>query len=352
MKILLRLKVKDSLYIRLLRNHPFLWLWSGQGISTFGDVFFNLAAMWVVYTQSGSALQTAFIQVIWQLCPIIFGIPAGLLADRWDRRYIMIITNLLSALTLSTLTTTLPAQGRLSPLAIFATIFLLNSLSTFFGPASFALIPQIVERDLLTVASGISTSTRQLATLVGSALAGLVLAATGTSWALIIDALSFLYAAFTLVMARLPPRNTTSSNNKQNILWLYELQGGWRVLNEHPVIRALLWFGVLINVASLLGPLQPTLISQRLHGNAAVYGAIDAMSVIGGIVGGVLAGPLERKVKAGYLMVIGYSVTGICVLGIAASTSFPLTAGLEFISALGITVSNVVSGALQQALIP
>src|SRR5438067_13515395 len=92
-----------SVYLRVLRNRTLLLLWSGQSVSMIGDTFFNLAIMWVIYTQSGSALQTSLIQVVWHLDSIIFGPLAGIFADRWDRKRIMVVANLLSAVVVGAL---------------------------------------------------------------------------------------------------------------------------------------------------------------------------------------------------------------------------------------------------------
>ena len=68
-------------------------LWSGQSVSYFGDAFFNLAVMWVVWSETQSTLQTAIIQAVWHIPDIIFAPLAGVLADRWDRKAIMVTTN-------------------------------------------------------------------------------------------------------------------------------------------------------------------------------------------------------------------------------------------------------------------
>ncbi len=68
-------------------------LWSGQSVSYFGDAFFNLAVMWVVWSETQSTLQTAIIQAVWHIPDITFAPLAGVLADRWDRKAIMVTTN-------------------------------------------------------------------------------------------------------------------------------------------------------------------------------------------------------------------------------------------------------------------
>src|SRR5437868_13907930 len=116
---------EGSLYLRVLRNRTVLLLWSGQGVSLVGDSFFNLAVMWVIYTQSHSALQTSLIQVVWHLDRIIFSPLAGILADRWDRKRIMVLTNLLSAVVVGALAAVMLARGQAPSAAIFMVVFLL-----------------------------------------------------------------------------------------------------------------------------------------------------------------------------------------------------------------------------------
>jgi len=310
-----------SLYLRVLRNRTVLVLWSGQSISTLGDTFFNLAIMWIVYTQSGSALQTSLIQVVWQLDRIIIGPVAGLLADRADRKRILVVANLLAAGVVGALATLMAERGQAPSAAVFLAVFLLNGLNTVAGPARAALLPEIVERDLLATASGLFSTVGSIASLCGSALAGIVVAAVGAAWAVAGDAASFLIAALVVALAPLPARRhqpaPTSDQTRSSFLW--EIRDGWRVIMEQPVLRALVWLSMLINMAAFLGPLYPALVSQRLHGGAVALGVIEAAGVVGGIIGGAVAGPLERRVGAGPLLISGWGMAGGCTVGMACA---------------------------------
>lgn len=345
-------KPKGSVYRQVLRNRAWMLLWSGQTVSTVGDTFFNLAVVWAVYTQSGSALRTAVIQVVWQLSSTLFSPLAGALTDRWDRKRIMIIANVLSAVVVGVLAAVIFAQGQVSPLVIFVAVFLLNSLNTFFAPATFSIMPEVVGRDLLVTASGLFSSARQVASLIGSALAGVVIVAVGVAWAVVADALSFLFAALSIAVAPLPARTLSPSSSEKRPSLLHEVIDGWRTIVGQPVVWVLVWLAVLINVASFMGPLIPALVRLRLHGGAEVYGTLQAVSIIGGMSGGALAGVLERRLGAGRLLAAGWSLAGVCVLGIAASTSLPLTVVLQATQAFGLIVSGVSINALMQALVP
>lgn len=147
-------KPTGSGYPRLLRNRAFTLLWGAGIVSTFGDAFFNIAVLWVVYTQTGSTLQTAIVQVVWNLSDAIFGPLAGVLADRWDRKWILVATNILSAIVVAGLAGLMAGRGGASPPAIFVTVFALNLLSTFVAPVTAALMPALVGRELLATAGG------------------------------------------------------------------------------------------------------------------------------------------------------------------------------------------------------
>ncbi len=109
---------------------------------------------------------------------------------------------------------------------------------------------------------------------------------------------------------------------------------------------------MLLNIGSMLGPLYPALVSDRLDANAAAYGAIGAAAVLGGAVGGVLSGPIERFVGAGKLMAIGWALAGMATVGIGLSTVLPLTLALESVMVLGMTAGGVAMGAVTGVLVP
>lgn len=229
-----------SVYRCVFRNYTLMLLWSGQTISTVGDAFFNLAAMWVVYTQSGSALQTALVQVIWQLPSILIGPLAGIWADRGDRKKIMVVTNVLSAAVVGALAATTPAGGHLSRVFVFVAVFLLNSLAMFLAPAQFSIMPEIVDRDLLATASGLFSTATGAASLLGNAMAGVVIAAVGAAWAFVVDALSFLVAALSIAASSLPARAIPpfSFTNEKRPSLLRELVDGWRAIVDQPIVQA------------------------------------------------------------------------------------------------------------------
>ena len=304
-------------------------LLSGQTVSVFGDAFFNLAVMWVVWSETQSTLQTAVIQAIWHLPDVLFSPLAGVLADRRNRKVIMVTTNLGAAAVVGAVALIVVVVGHLPLVVALVAIFKLNGLTTFMQPARASVMPSVVGRDLLTTAQGLFATARETASLVGSAAAGLLIAVAGAVWALVVDAASFLVVSLCIALARLPGRTSASSSEAGSGLSVKvmarDLRDGWRTASRHPVVHALLWLFVLINVASFIGPLWPALVQERLGGGAASYGLLLAASAAGAMLGGLVAGPLERRFGAGRVLASSWSLAGICTLGIAVSTWLPAT---------------------------
>jgi MFS transporter, DHA3 family, macrolide efflux protein len=232
-----------------------------------------------------------------------------------------------------------PARD-LSPVAVVVAIFLLNSLNPFFGPARYSVMPQVVGRDLLATAAGLFKTVQQGANFLGAA------------WAVAGDAFSFLVAALAVLAVPLPARTIAPAARKERPPVWREVADGWRAIAGRPVVRAMVWLNLLVNVPSFLGPLYPALVSQRLHGGAAAYGTLEAVGVVGTVAGGALAGMLERRLGAGRLLVFGWALAGACVLGMAGSTALPVTAALVLVQGFVLTVGGVSMGALTQVLIP
>ncbi len=345
---------------RLFRNPSFMLLWSGQSGSYFGDAFFNLAVMWVVWSETQSTLMTAIIQAVWHLPDVIFAPVAGALADRWNRKAIMVVTNLAAAGVVGAVAVVIVVVGYLPPVIAFVAVFKLNGLTTFMNPARASVMPSVVGRDLLTTAQGLFSTARETAQLVGSAAAGVVVAAAGAVWALLIDAVSFLLVSLFIAIARLPGRVEASSGRPaaqggppgDGGSMLESMRDGWRMASGIPVVRALLWLGIIINAASFIGPLWPALVQERLGGDAAALGGILAASAAGGIAGGLLAGPIERRFGAGRAIVLGWGMGGACTLGVALSTWLPVTMALEFVDTLSGVPAFVASGAIMMTVTP
>lgn len=197
-------------YWQLLKQNPrFRTLWTAQVISTAGDWFNSVAVLGLVLQLTGSGLGASFV-LLANTLPMFFLMPiAGPVADRFDRRKLMIFANLFSAA--AALLFLLVKTEDMVWLLYVASILLVAGAS-FFNPASSASIPNIVTRGELFSANALGGATWGIMLMVGSALGGIVSTLLGRDTAFIINALSFLIAAGLIALTEIPSPKTTTKH--------------------------------------------------------------------------------------------------------------------------------------------
>jgi MFS family permease len=197
-------------YWQLLKQNPrFRTLWTAQLISTAGDWFNSVAVLGLVLQLTRSGLGASLV-LLASTIPMFFLIPiAGPVVDRFDRRRLMILTNLFSA-GVALLFILVKTEDRVWLLYV-ATVLLVVSAS-FFNPASSASIPNIVTRGELFSANALGGASWGIMLMVGAALGGIVSTLLGRDLAFVINALSFLIAAGLIALIEVPSPKTT---NKQ-----------------------------------------------------------------------------------------------------------------------------------------
>ena len=184
----------------LLRLRDFRVLWTAQLVSDIGDGLTATALLLLVNHLTGSTAALAAMAIALAVPPLTIGLVAGAYADRWDRRRIMLASDLLRGLLVLGFVL-VDSVDRLWLLYVLA--FLQSSVGTFFNPAKGAVIPRVVGADGLLAANSLSQATRVIGNVVGTGVAGAMVGVVGIYWpAFALDGASFL-ASFLLV-SRLP----------------------------------------------------------------------------------------------------------------------------------------------------
>jgi MFS family permease len=282
-------------YWQLLKQNPrFRTLWAAQLISTAGDWFNSVAVLGLVLQLTRSGLGASFV-LLASTVPMFFLIPiAGPVVDRFDRRKLMILTNLFSA-GVALLFILVKTEDRVWLLYV-ANILLIVSAS-FFNPASAASIPNIVTRGELFSANALGGSAWGIMLMVGAALGGIVSTLFGRDVAFVINALSFLLAAGLIALIEVPSPKTTS----KHMTPVKDFIEGMRYLRENLPSLALVgielgWgFGVgVVVLFSVLG-------TQVFHAGDAGIGILYAGRGLGALIGPFLlpaiAGNDIRKLR-------------------------------------------------------
>jgi MFS family permease len=229
-------------YIELLRgNRSFRNLWIGQFVSELGDWFNSVALFTLIMSLTGSNEAIGYILIIKLLPTFLVGPLAGVVADRFNRKTIMIVTDVLRGLIVIGFLFIDRAE---QVWIVYALTALQVALSSFFEPAKSAATPGIVSRSQLIAANALSGATWSVTLAVGAALGGVVTDAAGRNTAFIIDAASFFLSAVFISLVRFPKRaqvrERSSKLSLADATGLTDIRDGARYLKSNPRVIALL----------------------------------------------------------------------------------------------------------------
>lgn len=286
-----------------LLNRNFAWLASGQAISNLGDFVFSTTLFIWVYTLTHSAAAVSGVLAAQYIPVFLLGPLAGVFVDRWDRRQIMLISDLIRA-GVATLPLLAPASLRLE--AIYASVFLISALGRFFLPAESGVLQVIVAPHQQMRAASIKQATYALSIIGGPALASPLYFAVGPVLAILLNAASYLVSACCLALLRAPktalhPYAFHHDDRAESGLGalLRELVAGLKfVVVTRTVLMVTLMALIAMLGAGALNALNIVFASQRLHMATALYGVLTAVGGLGGLLGIIVAGILSRWVPA------------------------------------------------------
>ena len=315
----------DAQGVPLNRNASFLLLWAGQFISQIGDRLAALALPWLVYTTTGSALGTGAVFALYTLPYVLFGAFAGVAVDRFDKRRLMIATDLIRA----ALVLAVPFVAERSLPAVFVISFAISTAGVFFDPAKLAILPEIVPPGRLLRANSLLSTGENLTEILGWALAGALLASVSTAAAFELDAITFAVSAvaLTLMRYRAPARAAAERSARA---FRHEMREGFSFLRHDRGLRANTIM-ILVCVAGLGAsyPLTFLLAVDVLDGGTGAFGALEAVVGAGYLAGSLAVLAFAPRVRKGRLMIGGLALMGGC-LALVASAGSVWTAAIPF----------------------
>jgi MFS family permease len=325
-----------------LRSRAFRRLWLAGLISDTGDWLLLVSLPILVYQLTGSSLGTAIAFLI-ELVPAVLIAPlAGRLADRLDRRRLLIIVSLAQAAGLLPL-----LAGARLPI-VYAVIAVQAALATLFDPAKNALLPTLVTEDQLVSANALVGLNQNLGRLVGGALGGLMLAVGALPAVVACDAVSFLAAMALIATVRIGSHTAAKAD---------PVNAAGRPYTRRPVRASLATAAVAQTAQGLFVVLFVVFVARVLHGDAAENGLLRAVQAIGAIGGGLLLGLTRiRRPEPGRMA--GWSALAFGLLALLTwnlpnlTVAEPLYVALFVVVGLpGVTLFTGLVSALQQSTV-
>ena len=333
--------------IGLLRRRDVALLWTGGLVSVAGDWMLMAVLPYVVYAETGSTLATAGMTVAELVPGIVLGSFAGVWVDRWELRRLLVVANLLQALTVALLLLA-DLPGNLALVYVVAAGQ--SSLAAFSQPAESALLPRLVEPGELVAINALNVLNNRLGRLAGLPLGSIVYAAGGLPVVVMVDVATFLVAAALLAGVRRQARIEADPTPGG---FLGEWRAGLRIVRDDRSIAVLfVVFGLMTFGGTMFDPLTAAWVRDVLGGDAATYALLTTAAAVSGTVGALLAGVYGDRVPphvltgwasvaAGVLLLVRFNVP---VLGVAL--------GISLVQGAVAVASSVGVEALAQQRVP
>ena len=303
-------------YLQLMRQNPnFRWLWGGQVVSLLGDWFNLIASAILIAELTGSGLALGILFTIRMLAPFAIAPIAGIFADRYNRKHLLIITDLARAIIVIGF---LFVRDASDIWLLYTLTVLLFGVSGFFSPARSAILPDITSAQELGTANTLGAATWSVMLAVGAAIGGLTTGLFGSQTAFIIDGFTFAISAGLLLKIKLPNSLSATTETPGSVKLTV-----WRYMFQHPDILFIALHKAAISLLMYSG-VQIVLveIAQSYFvigvGGALSLGIMYCMNGVGSGIGPILARrwtgdrdkPLRICISWGYLIAsIGIVIT-------------------------------------------
>lgn len=337
---------------------PFFTLWSGQAVSLFGSQMVQFGLIWWLTKTTGSATILAAASLVGLLPQVLLGPFAGVLVDRWPRRWVMFVADSLVAVA-SLVLAYLFWSGAVELWHVFALLFVRALGGAFHWPAMQASTPLMVPAEQLTRIQGLNQMLQGGLSIVAAPLGALLVSLLTMPALLMIDVATALFAIVPLLFIVVPqPKKADTaadagdSDNKTSF-WT-DMRLGFRYILSWPAVLMLMGMAMLINfLLTPLAALQPLLITQHFQGEAIHLGILEAAFGLGIVAGGILLGVwggFQKRVYTSLLGLVGLGI-GIFFLGLAPASMFWLAVGSALLAGSMISLTNGPIMAIFQAVV-
>jgi MFS family permease len=338
-------------FLDVMQYRDFRLLWTGQLISIIGSQMRMVAVDWQVYhiaTDQGiaPALALGFIGLMRLIPMTISALFAGVVADRYERRYVIAVTSIIALLA----SVVLAIAGSLEDPAlwlVYAMVVVTAISGAFEMPARQALIPSLVPPDRLTQAMSAGIVSWQLGTVLGPSIAGILIASLGVVPLYWIDAASYL----AVVYAALNMKTVSKPAATRGPVRLADAFEGLRFVFKSKIIASTMVLDFLATFFGAATTLMPIFANDILGVGAQGYGFMRAAPAVGAFLAALLL--TSRKIRRqGPVLLVAVAIFGLATAIFGASTWYPLTLVALAITGTADTVSMVIRGTLRQLLTP
>ncbi len=331
-------------------------IWTGQLFSTLSSMVVGYSVIFWLSISSGSAEVLAYATIAAILPNLILGLFTGVYIDRWNRKRIMIISDMFIAL--CTLAIAIMFyQGNVSHMLIYVLLALRSAATAFHTPAMQASVPLLAPEDKLMRIAGVNNVIQSVSTIVSPALAALLITILELKWVLLFDVAGAIIACISLTMVHIPDPRREETGMRPNLL--VEILEGMKEISGR---RWLLWLFILEVVANFfimpLAAMFPLMTLKHFMGSTYQMSLVEVAWGIGMLAGGALLGHNRLRNYKIVLINLMYMLMGITILicGLLSPSAFFYFVAVTAVSGIAMSVfsgtftvvlqTNIGAGAL------
>lgn len=280
----------------LWRNRDYMLLWSGQLVSTTGSAASGLVFPLLILSVTNSPAAAGIASALFMLPYALFSLPAGALIDRWDRKRVMIITDVLRGLVFAAIPVALFFNA-LTVWQLYVSAFLEGTLFVFFNLAEVAALPRVVDKAQLPNAAAQNQASSTGAWIIGPSVGTFLYQNVARMAPFIADAISYFISAFSLAFIKADFQRERTP--RENSSLRAEIMEGVRWLWAQPLLRFMALLGCGINLVLASHSLTLILLAKRQGASDALIGTLFSIGAVGGLLGALIAARLLKRLGLG-----------------------------------------------------
>jgi MFS family permease len=331
-----------------LKNRRFFYLWFGQLLSIAGTQMQVWALLWHIRTLTDKPIALGGIGLARIVPVVVFSLVGGVIADSFDRRKILFLTQ--SAAALLALALGLLTQfGQITIWLIYALTALQAIAIAFDGPARQALVPNIVPVKDLPNAFSMTSIAWQTGSILGPALTGFVIAFGGQEAVYYVNAISYLAVIVALIL--IGPIPQTKTGRIAGVSWDSIREGIHFIVNK-PMILSTMLLDFIATFFASANTLMPIVARDILHVGVVAYGWLSAAPSVGAVLAALVVSQLPHLRRQGQLLLVSVAIFGAATIIFGATTSLIIAWSALAITGAADSVSTIIRNTIRQLQTP
>ncbi|HXV79924.1 MAG TPA: MFS transporter [Candidatus Binatia bacterium] len=338
--------LREAGRLAAFRYRDFRLFWISLFVSNIGTWMQMTATNWLLYQLTGSPVQLGLNGIFRAIPAIGLGLISGTFADRYNRRRLMLGTQLLLAF-LALGLGLLDHSGRIQVWHIYAFTFFSSTVGSFDGPARQALFPSLIPRSVLPNAVALNSLLWKGAALLGPTLGGVAISLMGTAGAFYANAASFLVVVVALLLMR-----TSASAGQRHHDFLSEMKAGFSYIISRPIILGVMIMEGVSSVFGLDNAMLTIFASDILHVGAGGFGLLQSARGLGAIIGSSLFIAMSHRSDHGKILFVSAIFYGVGFALFGLSPWFILSLALIAFVGLTDTIWGAARSTILQLITP